>query len=216
MKADMNSHLHRMASLSLIFFLFGAACSESRGEAPSKPIAYGLVIDNTDRGSLDDEIAIGTLFVNSNGPADETFVTKFTNSDDITIVQDFTAQKAMLADVLDNMFVESGSPAVLDAIYLAAQHLAGQEKVSRLAQGRRALVLIAHGADIGSYYRIDDVLSLLREKGVMVYVIGVSANQGARTFLDGLAKRSGGRAYFPASMVAAEKAAREILSAIGK
>jgi hypothetical protein len=192
----MNFHSRRITSLALILFSFGAACSESRGQASSKPIAYGLVIDNTDRESLDNEIDCGTLLVNGNGPADETFVVRFTNSDNISIVQDFTAQKATLADALGNMFVESGSPAVLDAIYLAAQHFAGQEKVSQFAQGRRALVLIAHGADNDSFYRIDDVLSLLRETDVRVYVTGVSADGEARTFLDGLAKRSGGAGLF--------------------
>ena len=214
-----NTIMKILTMLFLALLVLPAASSFSAGPSadfPSKPIVYGLIIDNTDRKSIDDEIAIGTFLVNSNGPADETYVIRFTNSDNITVIQDLTTQKAALTNALDNMFVESGSPAVLDAINLAAQFLAEQEKVGQLAQGRRALVLIAHGADLGSYYQIDAVLSMLQKKAISVYVIGVNADEEARTFLEGLAKRSEGAAYFPESKVSTEKAAEEILSAIGK
>jgi hypothetical protein len=188
--------------------------TEPKSRPLSRPIVYGLVVDNTDFGSLNDEITMGTLLVSGNAPADKTFIVRFTNSDNITVLQDFTGEKAALADAMDNTFAESGPPAVLDAVHLAAEHLADRKKAS--PQEGRALILIVHGADVGSYHKIDGVLSLLREKGIELYVIGLKPDEAARTFLVSLAKRSGGKAFFPASGEDAEMAAREILSAIRK
>ena len=62
--------------------------------------------------------------INSNKRGDETFLERFISSDKIETVQDFTANKDQLMDGLDQLYVEGGQTAVIDGVYLAAEHVA--------------------------------------------------------------------------------------------
>jgi hypothetical protein len=86
------------------------------------PITYGLVVDNSGslRSQIGQVIEAGKTIVSSNKPGDETFVVRFIDSSEIKIMQDFTADQQSLTDALEDMFVEGGQTAVVDAVYLAA------------------------------------------------------------------------------------------------
>jgi Ca-activated chloride channel family protein len=148
------------------------------------------------------------------------------SSDKIEILQDFTPNKADLNDALDNMYIEGGQTAIIDAIYLAADKVTDYEKVSnKVDRKRRALILVSDGEDVSSYYSQQQLFDLLRETDVQIYVVGfvkdLSSDKGfitkskqgkAKAFLEKLASETGGKAYFPNSVGELAGYAREIAS----
>src|SRR5918912_166702 len=88
------------------------------------PISYGLAVDNSGsmRSQIDKVIEAAKDIVNSNKSGDETFLVRFIDSDKIETLQDFTPNKQALMDALDSMFIEGGQTAIVDAVYLSAEH----------------------------------------------------------------------------------------------
>lgn len=186
----------------------------SKAEVPTN---YGLVIDNSGslRAQLEKIIEAGKILIGSNKTEDETMIIRFVDREKITIEQPFTANKTDLNDALDNLYIEGGHTAIIDAIYLAADKVTEYEK-SRKADDdrkRRALVVITDGEDRDSYYNEAQLFELLRELDVQIFPIGfvgdLSKEKGliskspqgkAKAFLERLATETGGRAYFPASV----------------
>jgi len=179
------------------------------------PTNYGLVLDNSGslRQQLDKVIEAGKVFVSNNRPSDETLVIRFVGRDKIEIVQNFTANKQDLNDALDNLYVEGGQTAIRDAVYLAVENIDDYERSQKAEdRKRRALVLVTDGEDRNSYYNDKQLLDLLRESEVQIFVIGFlddlakdggfiskSPRDKAKAFLDGLASETGGKAYYPAN-----------------
>jgi Ca-activated chloride channel family protein len=182
------------------------------------PITYGLVVDNS--GSLRSQIAqvveAAKTIVESNKPGDETFVVRFISSDEIKIMQDFTADKQALGDALDDMFIEGGQTAVVDAVYLAAEHASERRKKSSdpaEEKRRRALILVTDGEDRNSFYKTEQLFESLKEEDVQIYVIGFvnelekergfiskSKRDKAVSLLDRMAHETGGRTFYPTSL----------------
>jgi Ca-activated chloride channel family protein len=197
----------------------------SKSEVPTN---YSLVIDNSGslRTQIDEVIEASKILVSANKPEDETSVIRFVSSDKIEILQDFTSNKTDLNDALDNLYIEGGQTAIIDAIYLAADKVTDYEKVSnKVDRKRRALVLVSDGEDVSSYYSQQQLFDLLRETDVQIYVVGfvkdLSADKGfiskskqgkAKAFLEKLATETGGKAYFPGSVGELSGIARDIAS----
>jgi hypothetical protein len=101
--------------------------SFSKAEVPTN---YALVIDNSGslRPQLEKVIEAGKVIVNTNRPGDETSIVRFVNSEKIEITQDFTPNKSDLNEALDNLFIEGGATAIIDAVYLAAEKVDQYEK----------------------------------------------------------------------------------------
>jgi len=187
------------------------------------PVSYTLVVDNSGslRSVLDNILRACATLVSANQPADETSVTRFVGSDQITVVEDFTDGQAALMKGLSGMYVEGGQTAVVDAVYLSALRVAERrtDEVGR----RRALVLLTDGEDRSSYYRPSELEKLLRKLDVQVFVIGIVSildrNEGiisksprdkATAFLNSLARETGGRAFFPKNVKEMQEAVNEI------
>lgn len=184
----------------------------SKSEVPTN---YALVIDNSGslRPQLEKVIEAGKIIIGTNKPADETLIVRFVSSQKVEVLQDFTANRADLNDALDNMFIEGGQTAIIDAVYLAAKRV--DEHESRKGAGdrtRRALILVSDGEDRDSYYKEPQLFEMLREADVQIYSIGFvgelskdggfigKSPQGkARAFMQRLADETGGKAYFPDS-----------------
>src|SRR6185369_3810095 len=111
------------------------------------PISYGLAVDTSGslRSQLQSVIDAGKTIINANKPGDETFLVRFISSDKIETVQDFTANKEQLLDGLDSFYVEGGQTAVIDAVYLSAEHVSEYRKGDE--RRRRALIVITDGED---------------------------------------------------------------------
>ncbi|MFL6374988.1 MAG: VWA domain-containing protein [Pyrinomonadaceae bacterium] len=190
------------------------------------PTNYGLVLDNSGsmRQQLDKVIEAGKVFVNTNRATDETLIIRFVGRDKIEIAQPFTANKQDLSDALDNLYVEGGQTAIRDAVYLAVENIDDYERSQRPEdRKRRALILVTDGEDRNSYYNDKQLLDLLRESEVQIFVIGFlddldkgggfiskSPREKAKAFLDTLASETGGKAYYPASPAELPNLAREI------
>lgn len=190
------------------------------------PISYGLVVDNSGslRTQINKVIDAGKTIVDSNRPGDETFVVRFVSSDEIKIMQDFTPDRQTLHDALDDMYVEGGQTAVLDAVYLSAEHASAHKKGNPLEdKRRRALILVTDGEDRASFYKQEQLFEALKENDVQIYIIGFvnelereggfikkSRREKATSLLNRLAKETGGRAFFPTSLTELPEIANEI------
>ena len=190
------------------------------------PISYGIVVDNSGslRNQINQVIEASKSIVGSNKAGDETFVVRFVGSEDIKIMQDFTADQQSVNDALEDMFVEGGQTAIIDAVYLSAEHAARHKGGSALEdKRRRALVLVTDGEDRASFYKREQLFEALKEQDVQIFVIGfvneldregglIKKSQRSRAvdLLDRLARETGGRAFYPNSLSELPQIAQEI------
>lgn len=195
----------------------------SKSEVPTN---YALVVDNSGsmRQLLDKVIEAGKVLVNTNRPDDDTMIIRFVGRDKIEIEQAFTSNKVDLNDALDNLFIEGGQTAIIDAVYLAVENTDEYEKSKKSEdRKRRALILVSDGEDRNSYYNEKQLFELLRESEVQIFVVGLisdlskeggfiskSPQEKAKAFLERLASESGGKAYFPKGSSDLPALAREI------
>jgi Ca-activated chloride channel family protein len=190
------------------------------------PISYGLAIDTSGsmRSQLNQVIEAGKTIINSNKPGDETFLVRFISSDKIEQVLDFTSKKDDLLDSLDTFYIEGGQTAVIDAVYVTAEHVAEYKKGSDNDRRRRALIVVTDGEDRVSSYTQEQLFDRLREEDVQIFVIGFvnelekeggvirkSPHDKAVNLLNRIAKETGGRAFFPNSLSELPQIADEIV-----
>jgi len=190
------------------------------------PTNYALVIDNSGslRFQLEKVIEASKTIVETNRPDDATGVIRFVSSDKIEILQDFTSSKIDLEDALDNMYIEGGRTAIIDAVYLAAEKVDDYERSrSAVDRKRRALILVSDGEDRSSFYKEEQLFKLLTEAEVQIYAIGFvddletdgnlirkSPQKKAKNFLEKLSAETGGKSYFPKSVAELPGIAQDI------
>ncbi|MCA1576435.1 MAG: VWA domain-containing protein [Acidobacteria bacterium] len=190
------------------------------------PISYGLAVDTSGslRSQLQSVIDAGKSIIGANKPGDETFLVRFISSDKIETVQDFTDNKDLLIDGLDSFYVEGGQTAVIDAVYLSAEHVSQYKKGNDGDRRRRALIVITDGEDRNSFYKQEQLFARLREEDVQIFVIGFvneldkeaglirkSPREKAVQLINKLATETGGRAFFPESLSDLPQIANEII-----
>ena len=190
------------------------------------PVIYGLAVDTSGslRPQFNQVVDAAKTIINSNKKGDETFLERFISSDKIETIQDFTPSKDALMDGLDTLYIEGGQTAVIDGVYLAAEHVAGYQKGGDDDKRRRALIVVTDGEDRASYYQESQLFQTLREEDVQIFVIGfvneLDADKGlirksprdkAVTLLNKLASETGGRAFFPQSISELPQIANEIV-----
>lgn len=190
------------------------------------PISYGLAVDTSGslRSQLQSVIDAGKTIIDSNKPGDETFLIRFISSDKIETVQDFTSSKDLLMDGLDSLYVEGGQTAIIDAVYLSAEHVSDYRKGNDGDRRRRALIVITDGEDRNSFYKQEQLFTRLREDDVQIFVIGFvneldkesgfirkSPRDKAVALINKLASETGGRAFFPNSVAELPQIANDIV-----
>ena len=190
------------------------------------PISYGMAIDTSGslRSQLQSVTDAGKTIINSNKSGDETFLVRFISSDKIETVQDFTANRDLLMDALDDLYVEGGQTAIIDAVYLTAEHVAEYKRGDDSDRRRRALIVITDGEDRNSFYKQDQLFAKLREQDVQIFVIGFvneldkegglirkSPRERAVNLITKLATETGGRAFFPQSLSELPEIANQIV-----
>jgi Ca-activated chloride channel family protein len=190
------------------------------------PVSYGLAIDTSGslRSQLPQVIEAGKTIINSNKPGDETFLVRFISSDKIEQVLDFTSNTEDLLDSIDTLYTEGGQTAIVDAVYVSAEHVAQYKKGGADDRRRRALIVVTDGEDRGSQYKQEELFERLREEDVQIYVIGFvneldkegnfirkSPRDKAVSLVNRLAKETGGRAFFPESLSDLPRIAEEIV-----
>lgn len=195
----------------------------SQSEVPTN---YAIVVDNSGslRTQINEVIEAGKVIVGTNKPQDSASVIRFVSSQKIEIVQDFTDNKADVIDALENLYIEGGRTAVIDAVYLAVQRVQEFEE-SESDRKRRALILVSDGEDVSSVYSQKQLFDLLKESDVQIFTVGFlrdlsdknaffsrSAQSKARSLLENLATQTGGKSYFPAETSELPGIARDIAS----
>jgi Ca-activated chloride channel family protein len=190
------------------------------------PSINALVIDNSRslRSQLKRVIEAGKILIGTNRPNDESTVVRFVSSDKIEVVQDFTANKNSLNNALENLFVEGGQTAIIDAVYRTAKKVDQYQNSGKADDVKlRAVILVSDGDDRGSSHTEQQLFKLLRESNVQIYAIGfvndlskepdsdsVSRQEKAKGFLTRLAQETGGKVYFPNSIDELPQIAKDI------
>lgn len=211
-------------SIAIVLTLMIALCSSASGQdkaAPPQnapvvkiPVSYGLIVDNSGsfRPLLDRVTTLASDIVEENAAEDEAFLVSFVSTDKIVLRQEFTNRKSELHDAAQNMFIEGGHTAILDAVKSSAEYLA---KSSRTDTGRsRALVLITDGEDRASQTKIEDLLKLLKEENIRVFVIAIAAEKVFTKIPERLARETGGSMLMPKTKAELATAAKEVSVAI--
>jgi Ca-activated chloride channel family protein len=190
------------------------------------PVVYGLAIDTSGsvRPIFTQILDAAKTIINSNKRGDETFLERFISSDKIETVQDFTPNKDALMDGLDMLYIEGGQTAVIDGVYLAAEHVAEYKKGNNDERRRRALIVVTDGEDRASYYNESQLFQTLREEDVQIFVIGFvnelesdrgfirkSPKDKAMALLNRIASETGGRVFYPQSISELPQVANEIV-----
>lgn len=175
----------------------------------ARPVDLGLAIDASGsmRRLIGATLEAARLLVVNRQPNDEIFIERFISTDKIQRLQDFTKDVNVLDRALGQMFVEGGQSAIVDAVYTAAHYVAEH---NRNADRRKVLVLFTDGEDRASTYKLEKLLTLLRQEKVQVFVVGLtvdlnnessstrmSSRDKAEKLLNTLAEETGGRAFFP-------------------
>jgi Ca-activated chloride channel family protein len=191
------------------------------------PLFNALVIDNSRslRTQLSKVIEAGKIIVSTNKPQDEATVVRFVSADKIEVVQGFTPNTALINNALDNLYVEGGQTAIVDAVYRTAEMVQKYENSGKKEDVKlRTLILVSDGDDRGSLNDERRLFELLRNSYVQIYAIGfindlsdvpnpetgISRRQKARDFLTRLTQETGGKVYFPESIEQLGKIALEI------
>lgn len=168
----------------------------------------GLVVDNSGslRHALETEIILAKGVIKTLVRQDEAFLVRFVDTGKIQIVQDWTSNQTILNRKIDDLFVEGGQTAIIDAIHLSAMKIL--ERAKKDKSKRYALILITDGEDRDSYYKESQLYDLLKDSYVRIFPIainlpaetigssGVSLRQRATNFLNHLALNTGGTAFF--------------------
>ncbi|HVR30912.1 MAG TPA: VWA domain-containing protein [Thermoanaerobaculia bacterium] len=157
-----------------------------------RPIHAGILLDNSTSmlNSLREaEKAALQFFQSVVRPRDRACLITFNDSPQLVVP--FTNDHEILAGGLAGL-VSEGETALHDSIVYALHYFSG-------LRGKRALVLISDGEDVGSAYTFDDALDFARRTGVPIYTIGLGLAQRdamARTKLMRLAQDTGARSFF--------------------
>jgi Ca-activated chloride channel homolog len=178
------------------------------------PLSVGLVLDSS--GSMRDEKdrlrTAALTFVRESNREDETFIVGF--SDRPSLEQDFTNNHQALAESLDRM-VAHGSTSLYDAVLFAANHMENS------FHDKKALIVVSDGEDNRSRYELEEVLEELKESKIIVYTVGLMSPDirmmdtwvfkgRAKKALEKFATVTGGRAFFPKSMIDVDEICRNI------
>lgn len=179
-------------------------------EPDERPVDLCIAIDASGsiRRFIQPIIEAARFIVVNRKPNDEIFLERFVSSAKIEKLQDFTRDENVLTKALDQIYIEGGQSAVIDAIYIAAQYTAEH---NRNLDRRKALVIITDGEDRQSYYNLEKLLKLLHKEKVQVFVVGLildlddkptrftppGSRERALKLLNTLAEETGGRVFFP-------------------
>jgi VWFA-related protein len=202
--------------LSLCLFAAFSFAQDKSGNAQIEPaaVSYGVVVDNSGsyRRMLGDIIDLSKSIVEVNKTGDEAFLARFIASDNIKILQEFTDNRESLNDAADEMYIEGGLTALLDAVYFSAKYLAENAKDD--SDRKKILILITDGEDRKSDVKIEELLKFLKEKQIKVYAVALADEKVSQRVLDKLTKETGGKKYLPKTRGELPAIAKELANKI--
>lgn len=193
-------------------------------EPDERPIDYGVAIDASGsvRSLMQSILETVRLIIVNRRPDDQIFIERFISHDKIEKYRDFTTDTKALIESLNTFKIEMGQSAVIDALYSAVEYVAEHNKAN--PDRRKAVVIITDGEDRNSFHTQEQLIGLLHERGVQVFVIGLvieldsdtglirkSPRERAEKLLKAVAEESGGRVFLPAKKEELIDAAKEVI-----
>lgn len=171
------------------------------------PISLVLMIDVS--ASMEEKLATAQAaairFTRTLREQDLAQVVQF--NDRSTTLQPFTNDLAALETAIRRTET-SGPTALHNALYVALKDLTRDKKAAELR--RRAVVLLSDGEDTASLVSDDQVLELAKKSEINIYAISLRPSRAsdrqrqafsqAEYLVNALARETGGRAFFPASI----------------
>jgi Mg-chelatase subunit ChlD len=176
-----------------------AAPGVAQQSEDSMPVSYGFVIDNSGsmRLRLERIIRLVSQVAVLNGPEDETFLVSFIDSEKISVKQEMTSNVDAVIDEAENMFIQGGRTAIIDAVRLSATYLSEN---GRTDEGRlRRLIVITDGDERESRSKLADLIDILQKEKIAVFVVGIGEQKVETKLIDRIVKDSGGKRYLPIS-----------------
>lgn len=166
--------------------------------AKTPPILnLGIVVDNSGsmRQSLEQIIAQAKTLAANLKQTDEAFVVRFVDRTNISIEQDWTADKAKLNETFENLYTEGGQSAVVDALYLSTEKILEREKKDK--SKKYAMVIVSDGEERDSFYKYNEMLALFNNSDVQVFMLSYAADaplkpKKAAKFADRIVFQTGG------------------------
>ncbi len=167
--------------------------------AEDVPLVLGLAVDSSRSMYAlmpDTRIAAARFLGNTLTTIDQAFLVDFDNRP--RLIADTTADVGDLIGSLKDLRAD-GQTALYDAMQYSLVHLARD-------QGRRALVVLTDGDDLGSQSSYRRTFRTAGNTGVPIYVISMSQEENPRgrgprkLDMEAISKASGGRVYYVGSM----------------
>jgi Ca-activated chloride channel family protein len=201
-------------SLAVCLMAAQASAQETPAAATGEiSLSTGILVDcsGSQRLLLERIVATVKQLADTGQPGDETFVVKFVSTDKITLVQDFTRDKHDVIDAADQLYIEGGQTAIVDAVNFSAKYFSE----SKLAgEPRRTLILITDGDERESVSQIEATIRYLKENKVRVFSIGIAEGRVVTKLLDKLARETGGKVFLPRTSAEISAAIAEIYSSL--
>ena len=161
------------------------------------PVTVGLVVDKSGsmRPKQPEVITAGLVFIQASNPQDEIFVVNFNEAPRLGLpeLMLFSDDLARLKAALWQGDPQ-GRTALYDAIEMALHHLSYGQR------DKKTLIVISDGGDNVSAHTLHEVMRDLLESATTIYTIGIFDEDDPDRnpkVLNGIARVSGGSAYFP-------------------
>lgn len=134
-------------------------------------VDISIVADNSGsvRPQMQTITSIGKILVANLRTNDNAQVIRFVGREHIEVNQPWTNQKSALISGLNDMYVEGGQSAVVDALYLASQDILS--RYNKAPNRRYAIVLISDGEDRNSFHSQKDLMKLLAGTPIQIFTI---------------------------------------------
>jgi Ca-activated chloride channel homolog len=166
------------------------------------PASIGIVLDTSHSMSASVELTHKTVraFLQAGHSEDEYFLIQF--DDEARLHEDFTPDIDRLNRSVLGTAPEGGT-ALYDAVYRAIA------KAQEGQHARKVILIISDGEDTNSRYSLSEIEDYVRESGVQIYALGISALFG-KTVLRDLTDLTGGKAIFADANDDLETMARQL------
>jgi len=210
----------RSAALLLTLILAVAVSAQNKGGdavAPpaAGPLSIAIVVDNSGSyRSIFERVVTSITQIIDGGvrPGDEGFLVTFVDTSKIVLRQGMTSEKKDLQDSVDNMFIEGGSTAILDAVVYAAKHLS--EHSTPGADRSRVIILITDGDERESAATVEEVIKAAKAANARIFVLGLFDEKFYPKVIDRLVRETGGAKFVPKMPKETPAAVTSLLSAI--
>lgn len=181
-----------------------------------QPVALAILLDTSnsmeEKLATAQEAAVG--FVRRMRKGDTMEVVEFNSQ--VRIPQPFTSDTASLERAI-RQTTANGSTSLYNAIYVSLRELKKERAASAEEIRRQAIVVLSDGDDTTSLVEYEEVLNLAKRSETAIYAIGLRpAETGRPRFKEAefvlrqLSQETGGRVFFPASVIELPKIYEQI------